>query len=57
MVRTDLSASPETQNKCSMVFAELNRNGLGWEFKSLLRPEATDRFVDILRDYYAAPRA
>ena len=54
MVRTDLSASPETQNVCSIVFAELNRNASGWEFKSLLRPERTDSFVAILRDYYAA---
>lgn len=57
MVRTDLSVSPETQNKCSMVFAELNRNAAGWEFKSLLRPERTDNFAMILRDYYAAGSA
>jgi stress response protein SCP2 len=52
MVRTDLSASPETQNMCSIVFAELNRTASGWEFKSLLRPERTDSFATILRDYY-----
>lgn len=57
MVRTDLSASPETQNMRSMVFAELNRNASDWEFKSLLRPEGTDSFVDILRNYYAAAHA
>lgn len=56
MARTDLSASPETQNVCSIVFAELNRSAAGWEFKSLLRPERTDSFVAILRDYYAASR-
>ena len=53
MARTDLSASPETQNMCSIVFAELNRTAAGWEFKSLLRPERTDNFAMILRDYYA----
>jgi len=52
MARTDLSASPETQGICSIIFAELNRNAGGWEFKSLLRPERTDNFVAILRDYY-----
>jgi len=54
MVRTDLSVSPETQGKCSMVFAELNRSAVGWEFKSLLQPQVTDSFVQILRDYYKA---
>lgn len=53
MARTDLSASPETQNMCSIVFAELNRTASGWEFKALLRPERTDNFAMILRDYYA----
>lgn len=53
MARTDLSANPETQNMCSIVFAELNRTAAGWEFKSLLRPERTDNFAMILRDYYA----
>lgn len=52
MVRTDISVSPETQNMCSVVFAELNRTAAGWEFKSLLRPERTDSFVDILKSYY-----
>lgn len=56
MARTDLSASPEMQGVCSVVFAELNRNANGWDFKSLLRPERTDSFVDILRDYYLAGR-
>ena len=54
MTRTDLSANPETQGMCSVVFAELNRNAAGWEFKALLRPERTDSFVATLRDYYAA---
>lgn len=52
MVRADLSASPETQGMCSMVFAELNRNATGWEFKALLQPHRTDDFVHILRDHY-----
>ncbi len=52
MVRTDLTASPETQGMFSMVFAELNRAGSGWEFKSLLQPHRTDAFVHILRDFY-----
>lgn len=52
MVRADLSASPETQGMCSMVFAELNRNATGWEFKALLQPHRTDAFVHILRDHY-----
>lgn len=52
MVRVDLSANPETQNMCSMVFAELNRNAAGWEFKALLQPHRGDSFVPILRDRY-----
>lgn len=52
MVRTDLSASPETQGMCSMIFAELNRAGNTWEFKSLLQPQKTDAFVHVLRDHY-----
>lgn len=52
MVRANLSASPETQGMCSMVFAELNRNATGWEFKALLQPHHTDAFVHILRDHY-----
>lgn len=52
MARADLSASPETANMCSLVFAELNRNASGWEFKALLQPYRADSFVPILRDQY-----
>ncbi len=52
MARSDLSASPESQNMCSLVFAELNRNASGWEFKALLQPRQTDAFPVILRDSY-----
>ena len=52
MARADLSASPETNEMCSTVFAELNRNANGWEFKALLQPHKTDAFVHILRDFY-----
>jgi len=56
MVRSDLSASPETQGMCSVVFAELNRIATGWEFKSLMQPHQTDAFVHILRDFYLPPQ-
>lgn len=52
MVRTILSASPETHGMCSVVFAELNRDQNGWEFKSLMQPHQTDAFVHLLRDFY-----
>lgn len=56
MVRTDLSASAETQGMCSVVFAELNRNANGWEFKSLMQPHQTDSFAHILQDFYLPPQ-
>lgn len=52
MVRVNLSANPETQGMCSMVFAEMNRSASGWEFRALLQPHRTDSFVQILRDHY-----
>ena len=52
MVRVDLSASAETNEMCSTIFAELNRNRQGWEFKALLQPQKTDAFVQVLRDHY-----
>lgn len=56
MARCDLSASPETQNMCTVVFAELNRTSTGWEFKSVMQPHRTDAFVHVLRDHYLPPQ-
>lgn len=56
MARVDLSASAETQNMCSLTFAELNRSGSGWEFKALIQPHVSDAFAHVLRDFYLPSR-
>ena len=52
MVRFEISNSPEFRGKRSMIFAELHRNGQGWEFRAIGAPFAGDSFVEILRNNY-----
>ena len=53
MAHVDLSASRETQNMHSLVFAELQRGANGWDFKALVQPHQTDGFYQILRESYS----
>lgn len=52
MTRYDLSGGPTFVNKCSMIFAELNREGSDWKLNAIGEPFETDTFVDILRQKY-----
>jgi len=37
---------------CSaMTFAQVSRQGNGWEFRAIGNPHETDRFVDVLQQY------
>lgn len=52
MVRFDLSGEPGYANFCSLIFAELVREGSGnWKFNAIGTPQETDSFAYILRDY------
>jgi stress response protein SCP2 len=51
MCRFDLSGDPSFSNCCSMVFAELERQGAEWKFNAIGKPYASDSFVDILKEY------
>lgn len=52
MTRFDLSGGQSFENQCSMVFAELDREGSGWKLNAVGEPFETDTFVDILRTRY-----
>ncbi len=34
-----------------MTFAQVTRQGSGWEFRAIGTPHETDRFVDVLKNY------
>ena len=51
MCRFDLSGDPTYANCHSLVFAELERQGLEWKFNAIGKPYSTDSFVEILREY------
>lgn len=51
MVRFDLSTSQDFQNQRSMVFAELNREANGWQFKAIGKPSTSDTFVSYIEQY------
>lgn len=52
MTRFDLSGGESFESHCSMIFAELCREGTGWKLIAIGEPFETDNFVDILRKRY-----
>lgn len=51
MVRFDLSTGKDFQNQRSMIFAELNREANGWQFKAIGTPSVSDSFVSYIESY------
>lgn len=51
MARFDLSTSSEFNNKRSMIFAELNREANGWQFKAIGHVSDSDTFVSYMQSY------
>ena len=49
--RFNVSGSASFDRFCSMTFAEVTREGTGWNFRAIGNPHETDRFVDLLRPY------
>lgn len=49
--RFDVSGDASYDRYCSMTFAEITRQGTGWNFRAIGTPHETDRFVDLLRSY------
>lgn len=49
--RYRLSTNPQFSRYRSIKFAELVRQGSGWQFRALGEPYETDRFVRILKEY------
>ncbi|MBK8803256.1 MAG: TerD family protein [Fibrobacteres bacterium] len=51
LARFSLSASPETADKCSLLFAEIVRNGSEWEFQANGQAYSSDNIIDLLQRY------
>jgi stress response protein SCP2 len=51
MCRFNVSGNASFDRFCSMTFAEVTRQGTGWDFRAIGNPHETDRFVDVLRSY------
>lgn len=51
MVRFDLSGGTQYEDCCSMLFAELVREGGGWRFNAIGTPSPSDTFVEWLKQY------
>lgn len=51
MARFDLSTNVEFSNKRSMIFAELNRETNGWQFKAIGQARDSDTFVSYIQNY------
>jgi len=49
--RFNLSGNSSYERFRSLTFAEITRQGSGWEFRAIGIPHETDRFVDLLRTY------
>ena len=49
--RYNMSGDASYSQYCSMTFAQVSRQGNGWEFRAIGTPHETDRFVDILKNY------
>lgn len=52
MVRFDLSGTGSYANACSLIFAELTRQGTDWTFTAVGEPFPTDSFGHILKARY-----
>ncbi|WP_224652328.1 TerD family protein [Pectobacterium versatile] len=51
MARFDLSGGPAFNQKFSMVFAELVREGTGWKLSAIGEPSDSDSFITHLKSY------
>jgi len=51
IAKFNLSADSTSTGMCSMIFAEVYRNGNEWKFKAIGELKATDNFVEILKSY------
>lgn len=50
--RFDVSGDAAYSRYCSMTFAEVSRQGGGWQFRAVGMPHETDSFVDLLQQTY-----
>jgi stress response protein SCP2 len=53
LCRYDISNEAAYHNMCSLTFAEVVRQGTGWQFKAIGAPHPADSFVEILKNYLA----
>jgi stress response protein SCP2 len=51
IAKFNLSANSAYNNMCAMVFAEVYRKDGTWKFRAIGDPQATDSFMDILKNY------
>lgn len=51
MLRFDLSGGAQYEDCRSMLFAELVREGAGWQFNAIGTPSQSDSFVEWLKQY------
>jgi len=49
--RYNISGDESYSEYRSMTFAQVTRQGSGWEFRAIGTPHETDRFVDVLKNY------
>lgn len=49
--RYNISGDASFSCYCSMTFAQVNRQGNGWEFRAIGNPHETDSFVEVLKQY------
>jgi len=49
--RYNISGDASYSPYCSMTFAQVTRQGSGWEFRAIGTPHETDRLVDVLKNY------
>lgn len=55
IARYTMSGDASYNNLCALVFAEVYRKDGAWKFRALGNGEATDSFVDILKQYIQKP--
>ena len=51
IAKFNLSGDETLKGMCSMIFAEAYRREGTWKFRALGEPQATDNFVEILKNY------
>jgi stress response protein SCP2 len=51
LVRFNISGNAGYSAYRSMVFAEVQREGSGWNFRAIGQPHTTDKFVDLLQQF------